>query len=77
MTEEAAAVSVAAAAAVEAAVAVSVAVQERCIKQPAQTAKRKLKYPSFHPVTDRYIAGNATRNINQQDTNSRLLICSQ
>jgi len=43
--------------------------QERCTRQPVLTAVRKLKYLSSHPVTDRYIAENATRNINQRDTN--------
>jgi hypothetical protein len=66
---EAAEVSVAEAAAEEAAaVAVSdQAVQERCIKQHAQTAKKKRKYLLYHPVTDRCTAGIATRSINQQD----------
>jgi len=41
--------------------------QEKCTRQPVQTAVRKLKYLSSHPVTDRYIAGTATRNINQRD----------
>jgi hypothetical protein len=70
MIEEAAAaeVSVAEAAAEEAAVAVSgQAVQEKCIKQPVQTANRKRKYLLYHPVTDRCTAGIATRSINQQD----------
>ncbi len=41
--------------------------QERCTRQHVQTAVRKLKYLSSHPATDRYIAGNATRNINRRD----------
>jgi hypothetical protein len=45
------------------------AVLERCTKQLAQTAVRKLKYLSSHPVIDRYTAENATRNINQRDIN--------
>jgi hypothetical protein len=40
---------------------------EKCTKQLVQTANRKLKYPSSHQVTDRYIAGNATRTIDQRD----------
>ena len=43
------------------------AVQEKCIKQLVPTADRKPKYLSSHPVTDRYIAGNATRNTDQRD----------
>ncbi len=43
--------------------------QEKCTRQPVQIAVRKPKYLSSHPVTDRYIAGTATRNINQRDTN--------
>jgi hypothetical protein len=43
-------------------------VQERCTKQLALTANRKLKYPSSHPVTDLYTAGIATRTIDQKDT---------
>ena len=76
MIEEAAAaeVSVAEAAAEEAAVAVSgQAVQEKCIKQPVQTANRKRKYLLYHPATDRCTAGIATRNINQQDIKFRFL----
>jgi hypothetical protein len=60
MIEEAASVE-------EEAAVLDPAVQERCTRQPVQTAVRKLKYLSSHPVTDRYIAGNATRNINQRD----------
>ena len=45
------------------------AVQERCIRQLVQTAIRKPKYLSSHPVIDRYTAENATRNINQRDIN--------
>ena len=41
--------------------------QEKCIKQHAQTASRKLKYLLCHQAIDRYIAENATRNISQQD----------
>ncbi len=43
------------------------AVRERCTKQLVQTVVMKLKYLSSHPATDRYTAGNATRNINQRD----------
>ena len=43
------------------------AVQEKCTRQPVQTAVRKLKYLSSHPETDLYIAGIATRNINHRD----------
>ena len=43
--------------------------REKCTRQPVQTAVRKPKYLSSHPATDRYIAGTATRNINQRDTN--------
>jgi len=41
--------------------------QEKCTRQPVQIAVRKPKYLSSHPATDRYIAGTATRNINQRD----------
>jgi poly(3-hydroxybutyrate) depolymerase len=64
----AAEVSVAAAAAVS-----GQAVQEKCIKQPVQTANRKRKYLLYHPVTDRCTAGIATRSINQQDIKFRFL----
>ncbi len=41
--------------------------QEKCIKQHAQIAARKLKYLLHLLATDLYIAGNATRNTNQRD----------
>ena len=56
-----------AAAASEAEEAAVLTDQEKCTRQPVQIAVRKPKYPSSHPVTDRYIAGTATRNINQRD----------
>lgn len=46
------------------------AAQERCIKQPVQTVAKKLKYLSYHQVTDLYIAGTASRNTNQRDINT-------
>jgi hypothetical protein len=61
---------VAASGAEEAAVAAAVsdqAVQEKCTRQLALTANRKPKYLLYHPATDLYIAGNATRNINHRD----------
>jgi hypothetical protein len=45
-------------------------VQEKCIKQLAQTVSRKLKYLSCHPVTGQYTAENATRSIDQLDIRS-------
>ena len=63
MTEEA----VSAAAEAVAAAEVSAADQEKCTKQHAQTANRKQRYPSYHPVTDLYIAGNVTQSTNQRD----------
>lgn len=57
-----------------AAVAVSdQAAQEKCTKQHAQTANRRLKYLSSHPATDLYIAGNASRSTDQQDTSYTLV----
>jgi hypothetical protein len=44
------------------------AVQERCIKQPVLTARRKLKYLSNHLAIGLYTARNATRTIDQRDT---------
>ena len=41
--------------------------QEKCIKQHAQTANRKLKYPLCPQATDRYIAGNAIRSTSHRD----------
>ena len=46
------------------------AVQEKCTKQLALTANRRPKYLLYHPVTDLYIAGNATRNTNHRDIRS-------
>ena len=43
-------------------------VREKCTKQPVLIVIRKLKYHSSHPVIDQYTAGNATRTINQRDT---------
>ena len=43
--------------------------REKCLRQPVQTANRKLKYHSSHPATGRYIAENATRTIDQRDSN--------
>ncbi len=41
--------------------------REKCIKQHVLIASRKLKYPLCPQATDRYIAGNAIRNISQRD----------
>ena len=41
--------------------------QEKCIKQHALIASRKLKYLLCPQATDRYIAGNAIRNISHRD----------
>ena len=49
------------------------AVQEKCTRQLALTANRKPKYLLYHPATDLYIAGNATRNINHRDIKFHLM----
>ncbi len=43
--------------------------REKCLKQPVQTANRKQKYHSSHPATGLFIAENATRIIDQRDSN--------
>jgi len=54
------------------AVASGQAVQEKCTRQSAQTAIRKQRYHSSHPVTGLYTAGNATRTTDlQKDINLR------
>jgi hypothetical protein len=47
--------------------------QEKCIKLHVQTAVRKLKYHLFLRATDLYIAGNATKVINQRDIKNILV----
>ena len=41
---------------------------EKCIRLPAQTAVRKLKFHSSHLETDLFIARNATRTTRSQET---------
>ena len=60
----------------EAAAVSDQAVHAKCIKQLAQTANRKPKYLSYHPVTDLCIAGIATRNINHRDIDQSLTLIS-
>jgi hypothetical protein len=47
-------------------------VHERCIKQLAQTAVRKLKCLLYPILIDRCIAEIATKIINQRDNNPKL-----
>jgi hypothetical protein len=49
-------------------------VQERCIRQLAQTVSKKLKYLLPQLQTDLYIAGTATRSTDQQDIRVNSLI---
>ena len=43
--------------------------QEKCTRQRVLSAIKKQRYLSYHQATDPYIAGTATRNISQRDTN--------
>ena len=45
----------------------STADREKCIKQHVLIAIKKQKYLLYRQVTDLFIAGNVTRNINQRD----------